>query len=59
MEKKIKYVCTQCGSDNVLFDAWAAWNEEKQEMELVTTFDDTYCEQCGGECKVKEIEMEE
>lgn len=56
---KIKYVCTKCGSDNVLFDSWARWNEDKQEMELETTFNNSYCEDCENDCRVKEVEIEE
>ena len=55
---KIKYMCRECGSDNVLFDAWAKWNVETQEMELNYTYDNTYCENCDCECKVEEIEIE-
>jgi len=59
MKRKIKYVCRDCGSDDVLIDAWAKWNEETQQMELATTFDHTHCASCDGECKVNEIEIKE
>jgi hypothetical protein len=49
---KTKPVCTECGSDNVNFDAWASWNPETQKYELQQTFDDSYCNACDGECKV-------
>ena len=40
-----KLVCEHCGSDNILADAYASWNVEKQEWELSTTFDAKYCQE--------------
>lgn len=57
--KKIKMVCSECGSDMVMVDAWAYWNFDKQEWELYNTFDYSYCETCEGDCHIKEIEIEE
>ena len=34
-----KPVCPECGSDNVLLDAWASWNHDKQAFEVAATFD--------------------
>lgn len=53
---KTKMVCSDCGSEEVLFDAWARWNYEKQEFELDSTFENTHCEKCEGECSVNGIE---
>lgn len=47
-------VCRTCGSTKVLFDAFAEWDHEKQELVLQNTFDDAVCEgKCdGAECSV-------
>ena len=52
--KKINYVCTECGSDAVLNDAYAEWNVERQEFELSSTYNAWICEDCDGETNVKE-----
>lgn len=57
MEKKIKYICSECGSEKIKFDAWAEWDSETQQMKVMKTFDYTYCENCEGECRVKEVEI--
>ena len=44
--------CSICGSDRILKDAWAAWDNEAQEWVLHSTLDQEYCEQCDGECSV-------
>ena len=45
---KFKIVCRHCGSENVLADAYAAWNVDKQEWELVNAFEDgSVCDDCG------------
>ena len=57
--KPVKIVCSYCGSDDVLIDAYAQWNVEKQEMEVAQTFDKGhYCNQCDGECSIDEVEIE-
>lgn len=57
---KYKKVCSHCKSENVLFDAYAEWNEEEQKFELVEVYDKGhYCEDCDGECSIENIEIEE
>ena len=41
-----------CGGTNILFDAYAAWNEDGQDYFLVSTPGTPLCEDCGGECSV-------
>jgi hypothetical protein len=53
--KRFKMVCSECGSEQVLKDAYAIWSVEEQEWILHSTYDHADCEECGGECKVKEI----
>jgi len=52
--KKYTYICTTCGSDRVLLDAWARWNTDTQQWELSSTFDSAYCEECQGECRIEQ-----
>jgi hypothetical protein len=46
---KYKIVCTTCGGDVVLLDAWAKWNANKQSWEVAQTFDTAFCQNCDGE----------
>jgi hypothetical protein len=40
-------VCTRCGSRDVLADAFAEWNDEKQRWGLQNTFDKgSWCQEC-------------
>ncbi|MFA7219037.1 MAG: hypothetical protein WC119_00730 [Synergistaceae bacterium] len=56
-DKKIKMICSKCGSADVRKDADAIWNIEKQEWELVVVYDNSTCEDCGGECSLFEEEI--
>jgi len=56
---RIKYCCSTCRSENVLFDAYAVWNVETQEMELNSTHGNPFCEgECNGPCSVEAIEID-
>lgn len=46
---KLKMVCPHCKGENVKVDAWAAWDADKQQWELVDTFDAAYCDDCDHE----------
>jgi len=54
----VSYQCSECGSTEVLHDAWAEWNEPEQRLELAETFDATHCRQCDGECKMVTVPLE-
>lgn len=55
---KVKPVCSECGSDDVRADAYAAWNTEVQDWELTQTFDKgSVCESCGGGCSFEWVEL--
>lgn len=54
---QVRMVCGNCGSDHVLLDAWAEWDEEAQEWVLGSTFDHAVCE--SEECDGKETHIEE
>jgi hypothetical protein len=51
---KITYVCSECGSDNVSCDATAEWDVETQAWVLRGTFQNTDCDDCGGETSLIE-----
>lgn len=46
------HVCNYCGSPRVFADAYAALNTD-----VVITYDDTFCEDCAGECSTSEVEV--
>ena len=48
-----EFQCTSCGGNRVLCDAWVNLNDPED----VRTFDQTYCEDCDGECSVTEVEV--
>jgi hypothetical protein len=50
-EKKTKPVCQNCGSEDVLVDAYAAWNSEDYKYEVELTFDEWFCNGCDGTTK--------
>jgi hypothetical protein len=56
-KKKQKPVCGNCGSSDVLADAYASWNSETQDWELSNTFDKgAHCESCDGETSLDWID---
>ena len=44
--------CTTCGSDQILRDAYAYWDYEKQSWELHSTYDTFYCNECESETSI-------
>ena len=57
--KRLRIVCAKCGGTDVRRNADTAWSEPDQRWELVALFDSVTCEDCGGECSLKEIELSE
>lgn len=55
---KRRKVCSHCGSDNVVCDAWASWDESSQEWVLYNVFDYKYCTQCEADTTIKDIPAE-
>ena len=54
----LKMVCTTCRGINVMCDAYAIWNLQRQEWELSNTFDKgAYCDDCDGETTIDEEEV--
>lgn len=55
-----KKVCSNCGSDDLNFDAFVQWDVDKQDYVIESIYDDVYCCNCGGsttEIDVKIIEI--
>jgi hypothetical protein len=51
---RIRIVCSWCGSDNVLRDAWASWDVDKQDWVLGAVFDAGFCQACECERSLDE-----
>lgn len=57
--KKYRVVCRECGSDDVLADAYASWDVESQRWEAEDVFDKgSHCNACDGECRLEWVEIE-
>jgi hypothetical protein len=57
MTAPITYTCRWCGSDDVMLDAWAKWDQRRQEWTLTETFQEGYCRRCDGETRLIEREL--
>ncbi len=53
---KLIMVCRECGSEDVVRDAWAQWDPDKQDWVLENVFDAAFCNNCEGECSIDEKE---
>lgn len=42
----VTHICVACGSDQVMREAWAAWDLTTQDWVLDTIFDYAYCQRC-------------
>ena len=42
VNKKVKYICPNCGGDNIFWDAWAYWDVDDQHMYLENAFDQAF-----------------
>jgi hypothetical protein len=45
--------CAECGSLNVVKDAYAEWDHEGQQWVLHAEYDQTVCKECEGETMIK------
>lgn len=52
-------ICSACGSSDVYADATARWNANKSEWVLGAVLDDRYCDQCGAEANLIEVDEAE
>ena len=49
---EVNYICESCKSENILFDAYATWNANKQNFSMTQCFGvggNIVCNQCGHE----------
>ncbi len=46
---RVEKVCSHCGSADVLRDAYAYWDVDRQEWVLEAVYDDAFCRACDGE----------
>lgn len=44
------FVCSECGSEDIVKDAWVKWNVETQEWEIDDVFSETFCTECESDC---------
>lgn len=51
------FICERCGSDDVVKDAYAVWDEKRQEWSLTSVFDAVTCLECGRETTIVEKEI--
>jgi hypothetical protein len=55
MSETVRMVCSRCGSEEVVADAYAEWNVDSQAWEIVQTFDKgAYRTKCDGETRIEE-----
>lgn len=46
----MKPLCSDCGSADVMADAYVEWNDDKQDWEVQNVFEKgAFCNDCGGE----------
>lgn len=50
--------CNACGSQDVYRDAFASWNTETQQWELVAVYDAATCEACENDTTLIERAVE-
>lgn len=54
-----KPVCRNCGSDDVLVDAFASWDPVAQDWKVHDTYaKNGFCNACNGEARTTWIEIE-
>lgn len=56
---RVSYRCSHCGSANVTTDAVTRWNDTTQVWEISCLFDNSDCDDCGGETRLEEIPLDE
>lgn len=52
--KRVAIKCKYCGSKDVVRDAYAEWDEQRQMWVLCSVFDEAYCSACGDETSLTE-----
>ena len=52
-------VCTECGSDSIVIDAWAVWSIEQQGWVLGEIWNEVFCKDCDASSEFELIDIEE
>lgn len=55
-----EYICPECSSTNLMFDAQAEWDNDKQRFILGEVFHGVYCYDCAdwfNDSKTREIKQ--
>ena len=59
MDKPVGYICEDCGSPDILFDAYAVWDHINQRMEVHSHYDKGQrCNECGAQDCASEVDIE-
>jgi hypothetical protein len=57
--KLVRQVCAECGSGDVLADAYAEWDIENQSWTVQNVMDNGHhCNACDGECSIEEVDID-
>jgi DNA-directed RNA polymerase subunit RPC12/RpoP len=55
--KRVTYVCSRCGSTNVISDALTRWDVRQQAWIVEGHYDSSECLDCEQEAKLIEVEL--
>lgn len=59
MTPQHRFVCPQCGGENVIADARVMWDKENQCWKISSVpYDEDFCEDCDGEVRGQFEEMQ-
>jgi hypothetical protein len=53
----VNYQCQNCGSTEILKDAYATWDAAAQEWVLHSTYDELTCNVCRSRSDIIEVEF--
>jgi hypothetical protein len=56
--RRFRMVCDECGSEDVLADAYAQWDIDQQDWVVANVFDKgAFCPDCDGDARIAEVEL--
>ena len=56
---RVKMICAECRSEDVMLDAWAEWCTDDQCWTLKAVFDEAFCEDCDGSTRLDHVRLPE
>lgn len=56
---KIKKQCTECDSEDIVFEAYVKWDYEKQEHIIDDIYEKAFCNKCIDNVKTYKTEIDE